>query len=462
MKSSKAPISILMLVMINVVAIDSLRSIPLGASFGFSLLFCYVVCASLFFIPSALVSAELTTGWPQAGGVYIWIREAFGKKLAFTVVFIQWIYNVCWYPTILSLLAATLAYIVNPAWANNTWYVLLVVISTYWLITVITLRGMKLSGLVSTATAIVGTLVPMLFIAVLGFFWLLRGNPSNMDFTLKALWPDMKLGNLVLLTGVIYSLVGMEMSAVHVQDVENKQRDYPRALYYSTIIILFSLVLSSFAVAIVVPRDQLNLVTGLLDAFSLFLGAFHLEWLMPIIAAMIIIGVVGCVGAWMIGPTRSLLVAAQDGSVPEFLQKVNSKNMPINILLVQGAIFTLICLIFLFMPSINSSFWILSNLTAQLALSTYVFIFMAAIRLRYTYPHIERGYRIPLGNVGIWIVGIAGIIASLFTVLIGFVPPDQIAIGNVKFYLGFLIVGFLGFYLTSFLLYSRARSVKNN
>lgn len=449
----KPVISVLALVMINVIAIDSLRGIPMSASYGFASLFYYIICALMFFIPSALVSAELTTAWPQKGGIYLWVREAFGKPLAFSVIFIQWVYNICWYPTILSLLAATLAYVINPRVANNTWYMLSVVFVVYWLITILTLRGIHISSMLSTITAIIGTLAPMFFIVILGAIWLLQGRPISMDVSVKAFLPNMELGHLVLLTGVLYGLVGMEMSAVHVQEVKNPQKDYPKALYYSTIIILLSLVLASLAVAIVVPPNQLNLVTGLLDAFGMFFSAFHMEWLMPVIAILIVIGVIGGVGAWIIGPAKGLLVAAEDGCIPKFLQKENSKQMPIAILTVQGVVFSIICLVFLIMPTVNSSFWILSNLTSQLALSCYIFIFAAAIRLRYKHPDVKRTYRIPFGNFGMWIVGAFGILASVFTVLIGFVPPSQIAVGSLNFYEGFLIVGFVGFYLISFLIY---------
>ena len=460
MQKHKPVMSVLTLVMINVIAIDSLRNISMGATFGFSLVFYYLAFALLFFIPSALVSAELSTGWPQTGGVYVWVREAFGVPAAFVVVWIQWIYNICWYPTILSFLAATLAYIINPKLASNVWYILSIVLVTYWLITFITLRGMKVSGAVSTATAIIGVLIPLAFIVILGAIWVLKGNPIAMDISVKAFLPTIsKPGDLVLLTAVLYSLVGMEMSATHAQEVKNPQRDYPRALSYSTIIILLSLVLSALAVAIVVPAKEINLVTALPDTYKLFFQAFHLDWLMPIIVVLIVIGTAGSVAAWVIGPTRGLLVAAQDGCIPPVLQKVNSQQMPVALLITQAVIFSIISLVFLIMPTVNSSFWILANLTSQLALSCYVFIFAAAIRLRYKHPKVHRAYKVPFGNVGMWVICIAGIIASVFTVLIGFVPPTQIDVGNIIFYELFLIVGFVGFYLFPLVVYKmRKRS----
>ena len=456
----KPTMSVLTLVMINIIAIDSLRNISMGATYGFSLLFYYIVCALLFFIPSALVSAELATGWPQTGGVYVWVREAFGIPVAFIVVWIQWIYNICWYPTILTFLAGTLAYIINPKLADNVWYVLSVIIVTYWLLTLITLRGMHASGALSTTTAIIGVLLPLTFIIILGGIWLFHGKPINMEVNVRAFFPHIsKPGDLVLLTGVIYSLLGIEMSASHAQDVKNPRRNYPRALYYSTIIILLSLVLSAIAVAIVVPAKELNLVTGLPDAFSLFLQAFNLNWIMPIVVGLIVLGTAGAVGAWMIGPTRGLLVAAQDGCIPPILQKVNSKQMPIAILLVQGVIFSLLSLVILIMPTINSAFLLLSNLTTQLALSCYIFIFAAAVRLRYKYPQVERAYKVPGGNIGMWIISIAGVLVCIFAVLISFIPPSDIVVGNLKFYEAFLIIGFIGGYLIPFIIYKmRKRS----
>lgn len=447
MKSIKKPtMGVLTLVMINVIAIDSLRGIPMGAHYGLSLVSYYLLAGLFFFIPSALVSAELATAWPETGGVYIWVREAFGKRFGFLVIFIQWVYNICWYPTVLSFLAATLAYIVNPNLANNVWYVLAIVFATYWLLTAITLLGMHISGAVSTITAIVGTLFPMAFITILGIIWVLMGKPIQMPLSFSALIPDIsKPNNLVLLTAILYTLVGMEMSATHAQEVKDPQKNYPKALFYSSVIIFLSLLLSSLAVALVLPTSQLDILTGLLDAFRAFLQNFGLEWIMPFMGIFVIIGIIGGVGAWMIGPTRGMLIAAHDGCVPPFLRKINKKNMPITLLLIQGIIFSLICVVFLLMPSVNSSFWILSDLTSQLALLSYVFMFAAAIYLRYKHPKIIRTYKVPLGNFGMWVIGLAGILSSVVTILLGFLPPSQVNIGNLTFYETFLIGGFVGF-----------------
>ena|SRR3990167_4254965 len=92
--------------MINIIAVDSLRSLPFSAEYGFSLVFYYIIAGLVFFLPIAFVAAELATGWPNRGGVYVWGRETFGERWSFVVIWLQWIYNVVWYPTIIIILAS--------------------------------------------------------------------------------------------------------------------------------------------------------------------------------------------------------------------------------------------------------------------------------------------------------------------------------------------------------------------
>ena len=115
---------------------------------------------------------------------------------------------------------------------------------------------------------------------------------------------------------VFFSLMGMEMSAVHAEEVKNPQRDYPRALYYSSLIIVITSILASTAIAIVVPKNSLNIVSGLDQAFTFFFNAFHLKWLLPFVILIIILGGFGGMAAWVIGPPKGLAVAAQDGCAP--------------------------------------------------------------------------------------------------------------------------------------------------
>ena len=156
------------LVMINVIAIDSLRNLPANAANGFSLVLLYVIASVLFLVPCILVTAELATHHPKTGGVYVWMREAFGPQWGFLTIWLQWIYNVFWYPTILSFIATNIAYLIDPALANEKIYIVPMVIGMFLIATWLNARGMKLSSIISTVCAIAGTIVPMIAIILLG------------------------------------------------------------------------------------------------------------------------------------------------------------------------------------------------------------------------------------------------------------------------------------------------------
>lgn len=452
MYRSKRVLSVFSLVMINIIAVDSLRTLPISAKLGLSLISYYIVAAFAFFIPVALVAAELATAYPKTGGIYVWVREAFGKRAGFITIWLQWIYNVVWYPTILAFIASTLSYLIDPALANNKFYLLGTVLGFFWLFTLLNCFGMKVSSIVSIIGATFGTVLPMLIIIILGISWCIQGKPMAVDYPTTWLPDFSSFGNLSLFAAVLFGLIGMEMSAVHAEEVKNPQRDYPRALLYSTLVIISTLSLGSLAIVIVVPDERLSVVSGLIDAYAIFFNSYHMPWMTSIMAGLIILGGLSGVSAWIIGPTKGLLVSARDGSLPARFSRVNKYGAPVTILVTQAIIFSILSSIFILLDSINAAYWMLSDLSAQMALLVYVIMFAAAIKLRYSKPDHPRGYTIPGGNIVMWLVSGIGIICCLAAMLIGFVPPSQIPIGNIFFFESFLIGGLVLFVLIPWLL----------
>jgi amino acid transporter len=237
--------------------------------------------------------------------------------------------------------------------------------------------------------------------------------------------------------------MGMEMSAVHAQEVKNPQVDYPRALLISAVLILASFILASLAIAIVIPAQSLSVVSGLLEAYQLFFNSFHMPWAMPILAILMVCGGAGGVGAWLLGPVKALLVASQDGLIPQALSKVNRFNAPYKLLLLQGLVFMVLTSAFLFMPSVNASFWLLSDLASQISLIFYCGLFIVALRLRYKFPDIHRPFSVPFGKAGMWALSLSGIACCLFTIIAGFLPPPDISFGSLLRFESFLIVGLI-------------------
>lgn len=442
--SRKKVLGVFQLVMINVIAVDSIRTIPFSAEYGLSLIFFYILAAIMFFIPSALISAELSSGWPNTGGIYVWVREAFGKNISLVVIWLNWIYNVVWYPTIMALIAGTITYFFDPKLAQNKIYMASMILILFWGATYINCLGMKASSIMSSISAIIGTILPMIFISVLGLVWIFYKNPLEIEMSWANFFPQKQnMGNLAFLSNVLFGLIGLEMAATHAAEMKNPKRDYPRAVAISVVIILLTIILSSLAVAVIVPNKELNLVTGTLQAFSIFAQKLNIPWFLPVVAFLIILGGLGGVSAWIIGPPKGLMVASQDKSLPSFLSKTNKQGVPVRILILQGVIVSFLCFAFVIMPSVNSSFWLLSAITAQLAMVVYLFLFLSGMKLHFSKPHIPREFKIPLGRVGILVTTLLGSIACMSTIGFGFIPPLNLGITNVLDYELTLIGGML-------------------
>lgn len=450
----KRVLGLFQVIMINVIAVDSIRTLPFAAEYGFSLVFYYLVAAVTFFIPSALVSAELGSGWPNTGGIYVWVREAFGETASLITIWLEWICNVVWYPTILALMAGVIAYLFDPELASNKLYMISVILVIFWGATYINCLGMNASSWLSTISAILGTIFPMLFIALLGVVWYMKGHPMEISFTWKSFFPDKSgLDNLAFLSNVFFGLLGLDMAATHAAEMKNPTKDYPRALAISVVIILTTIILGALGIAVTVPKTDLNLVTGALQAFTIFLNKLGYSWLIPVMACFIVLGGLGGVGAWIIGPTKGLMVASRDKSLPEGLSKVNKYGSPAKILIIQGVIVSFLCLAFVIMPSVRSSFWLLSIITAQLAMTVYVFLFLAGIALQFKKPKVHRAFKVPGGKPGMIIVGGLGALSCVGAIVLGFIVPKHLDIQNVFQYECLLVGGIAVMCLIPYLLH---------
>jgi amino acid transporter len=291
---------------------------------------------------------------------------------------------------------------------------------------------MRVSGWISSITALLGTMIPIVLIILMGAYWVMSGHPVQIAFSWGALIPSLaSINQLVLLSGVLLGLAGMEMSAVHAKDVRNPERDYPRGIFLSAVLIIGFAMLGSLAIAAIVPNQQIQLASGGMEAFRYLFNAFNMSWAMPVIAGITTFGALGMMSTWIVGPSRGLYATAEHGDLPPIFHKTNQHEMPTNILIAQAIIVTVLSLVFLLMPSVNSSYWALVALASLLYMICYILMFISAIVLRYKHPHTERIYKLPYGNFGMWAVALLGIFGSAFGVVVSFFPPSQIDTGSL-------------------------------
>ena len=129
---------------------------------------------------------------------------------------------------------------------------------------------------------------------------------------------------------------GIEVSGVHAREVKNPQKNYPKAIFISGIIVALIFLVGSLSISMIVPLKELSLTAGIMQTFSVVLNSFNMKWMIPIIVLLCAPGMIVQVSSWIAGPSRGLLVTAEHGNLPPFFHKINKNNMPVHIMLFQG------------------------------------------------------------------------------------------------------------------------------
>ncbi len=454
-----AKMGVFTLVIMNIVAVVSLRGLPAEAEYGVSSAFYYILAALVFLIPVSLVAAELAAMFPyQQGGMFRWIGEAFGDKPGFLGIWLQWIESTIWYPTVLTFGAVSLAFIgmdhvFDAHLAANKYYTIVVVLAIYWLATIISLKGMGWVGKVSKIGGMVGTIIPVALIVVCAAIYLISGGQSQMNWHGNFIPDFTNFDNIVLAVSIFLFYAGMEMSGVHVREIKNPTVNYPKAVVIGAIATVAIFILGTFALGVIIPAKDINLVQSLLVGFDNYFSVLHVKWLAPIIAIALAFGVLAGVLTWVAGPSKGVFAVGQAGYLPKFFQKTKKNGVQKNILYVQGAIVTVLAFLMVLMPSVQSFYQILSQLTCILYLIAYLLMFAAAIRLRYNMKGAPRPFRLGKnGNGVMWLISGVGFIGSLTAFIFSFFPPNQISMGSNAIWFTVLIAGTVIFVALPFII----------
>ncbi len=455
MKKEK-PISLFYLIMVSSALVISIRNLPTIAALQFQMIFFGLITTLVFLIPSALVSAELATGWPEMGGIAVWTKKAFGNRWGLVASWLQWTYSVISVISMIFFVAASLAYLVDKNLAQNKIYMLVSELILIWSFTFLNLKGLKISKVVSTIGYLAGVLFPAVLIIILSFLYIWQGNPINLDLSLtkQNIFPDFKnISTLVLFVGFIRAVAGIEVSAAHANSVENPKKNYPIALFIVVIFVFIINILGSMAVAIVIPLDDLSLSAGVMEAFFHILKKFNLTIFLPLITLLVAAGQIGGFSSWLIGPVKALLVVAKDGELPPFFQKVNKYEVPTNLMIMQAIIISIVGTFFLlFTASINVAFWISVALSMLIYVTMYILMYLSAIFLRYKESNTKRAFKIPGKNFGMLITSSIGIIAMVLSFIIAFFPPSEFPTEHRKLYFFTLIIGIIVIFALPFII----------
>ncbi len=447
------------LALMTAAAVISLRALPMMAQEELTMFFYILFATFLFLIPAALVSAELGSAFAEkGGGVYTWVKEAFNERLGFIAIFMQWIQNVVWYPTVLSFAAAAVAYLIGRhTLAQDGTFVGIFSIAMYWFATWITLKGTSVISRITSRGFLLGTVLPGVVIIVMAVYWIIDGQPISLEHLPASetvlvnmegshahprFFPHItNISNIAFLAGIVLMFAGVEVHAVHASEMKNPRKQFPVAIFLAAIISFILFTLGALAVSVVMPYKDINLQDGLMLTFQHLFNTYHVGWATNVICALIAFGALAGVMSWISGPSRGLLWTARDGQLPRTLVKTNKNGIQVNILLLQGVIVTILSSLYFIIDDVSVAFFLLSALTIGLYLIMYMLMYAAGIKLRKTQPDLPRLYKVPGGYKGMWMVAGIGLAAVVFSFIVAFFPPSQLPIGSPSMYVGLVLAG---------------------
>ena len=401
---------------------------PIFATAGFSLIFYLIVGGLLWFIPTALCSAEMATvaGW-QSGGVFAWVKNTLGERYGFVAVFLQWFQTTIGFIAMLYFIISALAHALQiPELNNNPVYKFVCLLIIFWLVTFFNFKGTTQAQILAKFGSICGIIIPAVLLFGLSIIYLVSGHPSQLNFHNINIIPNFSQpATLVVFISFLLSYMGIEASASYVNELDNPKRNYPVALILVVLVTIIVNAIGGLSIANVLDQSQLSLSGGIIQGFEILLGS-SLGFIAKIVAILLALGVITEISAWVIGPARGMYVAAQKGLLPPVFRKVNSNNVPVYFIIFQGIIVTIwAAILTLLAGGSNLAFTIAISLTVVVYLVMYLLFYLAYLKFNNRMNDIKRGYS--FGSKYFKnIVALIGFITSILALIISFIPPANL------------------------------------
>ena len=454
----KKYLSMMGMAILTITTVLSLRGLSSQAEFGYTSIFWYILAAIIFLVPFSLVCAELASTYTHSGGLFRWCAEAYGPRWGWAAMYMEWMVVLIWFPAVLMFAAVSLAYIFWPEsfdqrLAANKIYTLCIVLGVFWAATLNTFRGIRSANILSTLGGLFGTIIPGAILIILGIIYVCTGGHNFIDAH-QPFWPDFeKYQTIVLAASIFLFYGGMEMQAVHVNNMKNPAKQFPQSVFVAVIVILVIFIAGTLAIGFVEPAKDINLLASLLVAYNSLWAHLGVPWLGNVMAVFITFGVLGQVSVIIAGPSTGILAVGKSGYLPKSLQKTNKHGIQVPLLWIQGIWVTVLSLVLIILPSVESAYQILSQMSTIMYLIMCIIIYGAFVRLRRTEPNVKRGYKVPGGNFVKWLIGFVGVIGAVAATVLSFFPPSQINTGSPVVYIIILLVGCVILLAVPFIVY---------
>lgn len=364
----------------------------------------------LFFVPSAMIVAELGTAYPYQGGIYDWVNKAFGRRWAARTTYWYWVNVALWMPSVYLLFTGILTGLV---WTDAS--VLdqsLVAIGLSWITVLVGIQTLEVGKVVTGASALVKAGI-ILVIGIGGAVLAARHGAAN-HFTLHAMMPSLGVTKLYLPV-LVYQLLGFELVSSLSGEIKNPRRDVARGILLSGVVLSALYVLGTVGILLVLPVKTIGLTSGLVQTFKAIFGASSaLPW---ILGVAVMAAYFGNMVTWTLGANRSAVEAAHAGELPKIFSRETRRGSPLWAYVLTGIVSTVVLLFAgIFIKNQDNLYFAVFAASSVVFLLPYLLMFPAVIRLRMIDPHRARPFRVPGGMAGLWVAVVlatASVAASL-------------------------------------------------
>ncbi|GAP10823.1 amino acid/polyamine/organocation transporter, APC superfamily [Bellilinea caldifistulae] len=379
----------------TVAAILVIDTLAPSAAIGPSSISWWIITLVLFFIPYGLITAELGTTYPEQGGLYIWVRNAFGERWAARTTWLYWINVALWMPSVYVLFAGMFAQLFIPD--LSLWGQIAIGVLMTWVTVVIGIVALDIGKWVPNVGALIKALI-MLVIGFGAFFYAAQHGVAN-DLSFRNILPTWDAG-LYFLPVIVYNFMGFELMSGAGEEMQNPQRDIPRAIITAGVLIAFFYLMGTIGMLMALPAEQLGLVSGIIDTLRILFGETGVG---GVIVTILGIGALYTfltnMVTWTMGANRTAAEAANEGELPAFFGKLHPINKtPVGAYVLTGIVSSAVLIIYGLMASTAEDlFWSLFAFSSIVFLLPYLAMFPAFLRLRRTDANRPRPYRVP-GN----------------------------------------------------------------
>ncbi len=423
------------LVAMNIVAVVGLRWISRSARVGAPSITLWVLAWLLFFLPMTLTVIELSSRYPEEGGMYRWARRAFGPVHGFLCGWCVWVNNLFYFPSLLLFVAANALLVFGPgaaSLADSRIYSTAFVLGSLWVCVFLNLLGLEILKRVH-AIGSISTWLPAALLIVAGAAALFTTGSAT-DFSLPNLLPGGDvLTTVSLWSAMCFAFSGFEIGGFVGDEIKDARRTLPRATMISGALVTLIYIAGSASVLIAVPSAALQERSGIADAIDLISRNLGLIGMGAVTGGLLALGSFAGTNSWFGGAARVPFAAGVDRALPAWFARLDPKRQtPRNAILVQGVLASLIFLVSVFLSvsggqtTIQEAYDIMVNLTILIYFVPYMYLFLAVVRLRRTAGEVEPPdvLRIPGGRIGLYLVAGSGCAATAISLALLFVPPS--------------------------------------